>query len=112
MDVVHVHAFAQHLDDAEGFDVLRDALGQLGFQVFAFIFIQHVLLCALQESPQPSQVNGQFLVHVLGQAPIVLLRLGRLCFHIVLPARHAFLVGAAHQGFLYQCLEGLFVGFG
>ena len=111
MDVVHIHAFAQHLDKAEGLNVFGNLFGQRSLQVFALVVIEFFLLGGFEKVPQPFQVEGQFLVEVLGLAPIILVLRWRLGIHIGLTYGHALLMGAAHQGFLYQSLEGLFVGF-
>ena len=111
MNIVHVHAFSEHFDQTEGFHLLGDALWQFAFQILTLIILHNLPLRLLNEHPQPPYVEGLLFVHIRGISPIVFVGGGRLVGYIGLTVCRTLLASTTHQGFFYEGLEGLFVGF-
>ena len=83
LDVVHIHALAQNLQDAELLDLRGDLLRHvLVERSLSPVRLQPVGLRRLQERPQPPRVHGKSLVHVRRLAPEEAIRLGRLRRHV------------------------------
>ena len=108
LDVVHVHALAQNLQDAELLDLRGDLLRHvLVERSLSPVRLQPVGLRRLQERPQPPRVYGKRLVHVRRLAPEELLSPRRLRRHV--GTRAAFLARGPDKRLLDLPLERLLI---